>query len=158
MGAVWSNDHIDCVINGSHRVVGLADVEQPYEFVSPGEMFELTRSRNDGGMYASANAGNILGGGFKLMLAFGSPTAAYLIERKMALKNAIRQALRIERFSMTFRDPVQGRASRMEGGLLQECPDQVVTGVDFEVLFEFQLMESMNGGALFEAPLETPAP
>lgn len=152
MATAWSNDHIECIFDGSHRVVGLADVEEPYEFINPGDFFEIMRSRNDGGMYVSANAGNILGGGFKLMLMFGSPTLAWCIERRAELQNAILEGRPIRTFSMTFRDPVQGRSNRAEGGVIQDCPHQAMTGVDGEVLFEFELIQSNNAGAAFEAP------
>ena len=154
MTQIFSNAHIDCVIDG-HRVEGLADEERPFDFGDGDDRFNIVRSRNDGGMYASANAR--VGGPFTLRLAPTSPTAAWLIERNEEQKRAQREGQAIRIFEITFSDSVQGRETRMEGCLLQKCPDQVEAGITFEVMFECEIIETNNDGARFTAPLTSAA-
>ena len=158
MAQVFSNAHVDVVIDGSHRVVGFADEDRPFEFSGGEELFEISRSEVDGGLYAMSRAGSILGGQFYLRLQPNSPSAAWLIQRKHEIKRAIRQGQEIRSFEITVKDSVQGRSSTLEGCLLQQCPDQVESGQTFEVMFEAEFIESNNAGAVFRAPFDNGAP
>ena len=157
MAQIISNAHLDVVIDGSHRVLGYADEDRPFEFSGGEDLFNLQRSQSDGGLYGTANAGAILGGQFTLRLQPTSPTAQWLIARKQEMKRAIqnREAIRIH--SITLKDAVQGRSTRMEGCILQMCPDQVEANQTFEVMFECELIESNNDGATFRPPFDSGA-
>ena len=155
MAQLISNLHIDVVIDGSHRVVGLADEDRPYEFSGGEDLFNLQRSQSDGGLYGTANAGNILGGQFTMRLEPTSPTAQWLIARKQEMKRAIQNREQFRFFAITLKDEVQGRSSRMEGCILQMCPDQVEANTTFEVMFECELIESNNDGATFRPPFDS---
>ena len=155
MAQIISNAHLDIVIDGSHRVVGYADEDRPYEFGGGEDMFNLQRSQSDGGLYGTANAGNILGGPFTLRLQPTSPTAQWLIARKQELKRALQDRGDIRYHAITLKDQVQGRSTRMEGCVLQACPDQVEANQTFEVMFECELIESNNDGATFRPPFDS---
>ena len=155
MAQIISNAHLDIVIDGSHRVVGYADEDRPFEFSGGEDLFNLQRSQSDGGLYGTANAGNILGGQFTLRLQPTSPTAQWLIARKQELKRAIQNRQDIRYHAITLKDQVQGRSTRMEGCLLQTCPDQVEANQTFEVMFECELIETNNDGATFRPPFDS---
>ena len=157
MAQVYANAHIDIVIDGSHRVQGLADEERPFEFSDGSGLFDISRSQADGGLYAMANAGAILGGQFTLRVQPNSPTAQWLIERKHEIKRALQTGTAVRIFTITVKDSVQGRSTRMEGCLLDTCPDQVESGQTFEVMFECELMETNNAGANFRPPFDSGA-
>ena len=156
MAQIFSNAHLDIVIDGSHRVQGMAE-DQPYEMGDGSGLFEITRSTADGGLYAMTNAGAILGGQFTLRLQPNSPTAQWLIDRKQEMKRALQTGAEVRIFAITLTDSVQGRSTRMEGCLLDTCPDQVASGQPFEVMFECELIETNNAGATFRPPFDSGA-
>ena len=49
MTQILSNSHIDVIIDGSHRVQGIADEDRPYEFSGGDGLFNIQRSQADGG-------------------------------------------------------------------------------------------------------------
>ena len=100
------------------------------------------------------NAGAILGGTFTIRLQPNSPSAQWLVDRKMEMKRAVQLGETFRIFSITLKDSVQGRSSTMEGCLLASCPDQVESGQTFEAMFECELIESNNAGASFRAPFD----
>ena len=155
MAQIISNAHLDIVIDGTHRVVGYADEDRPFEFSGGEDLFNLQRSQSDGGLYGTANAGNIFGGQFTLRLQPTSPTADWLVARKQELKRALRDRVDIRYHAITLKDQVQGRSTRMEGCILQMCPDQVEANQTFEVMFECELIESNNAGATFRPPFDS---
>ncbi len=151
MTQILNNLHIDLIIDGAHRVQGLADDDRPYEFGDPGERFTITRSKNDGGMYGMSN--NVFGGPFTIRLSPTSPSAQWFIARNEEQKDNQLQSRPTRIFNATLSDRVQGRFSTMKGGLLNMCPDQVEPNQTFEVQFVFQLIRTNNAGARFDAPL-----
>ena len=153
MAQVISNAHIDIMIDG-HRVQGLANEDRPFEYGDGSGLFNIERSEADGGLYATTNAGAIIGGPFTLRLQPNSPTAAWLIERKMELKDAVENNKAIRIFTITLSDNHQGRKTRFEGCLLDTCPDQTEANTTFEVMFECEKIVSNNAGAQFRAPYD----
>ena len=152
MAQIFSNAHIDVVIDGSHRVTGFADEDRPYEFDDGSDRIAITRSRIDGGLYGTTNAK--LGGAFTLRLAPNSPTAQWLIDRNEEQKRAIIDRSKLRIYTVTLTDSVQGRSTTMEGGFLVTCPDQVEAGQTFEVMWEFETITTNNAGATFAPPLD----
>ena len=155
MAQIFSNAHIDVVIDGSHRVEGLADEERPYEFSDGADMYEISRSQADGGLYAQTNAGNILGGTFTLRLQPNSPSVQWLIDRKQEIKRATIDRTKHRIFEISVKDTVQGRSTVMEGCLLAQCPDQAEAATTFEVMFECEVIKTNNAGADFRPPFDS---
>ena len=151
MTQLYSNDHLDVMID-AHQVAGLADEERPYEFPDGADLFNMVRSQNDGGMYAMTNSGNILGGPFTMRLAPTSPTAQWLIQRKVEMKRALKLRMPIRIFRISFSDAVQGRRCTFEGAILQKCPDMIEPGQTFEVMFECEQIIPNVDGAVFTPP------
>lgn len=153
MAQILSNAHIDLVINRAHRIIGLADDDQPYDTDDGSDLYTMTRSKNDGGLYAQSN--NKQGGTLTIRLQPTSPSAQWLINQRQLIKRADQENLRHPIYTITLDDAVQGRHSTFEGCLLQKCPDQITPGKTFEVMFECEVIVTNNDGAAFSPPLTT---
>ena len=149
MPQIQSHLNVSVVINGRRFAGGWADEDQPVEFPSDDDLYDLSRSP-DGGLYGI----NLPTFGGEVMFRFApnSPDVQWWIQQlEMKKQNLLNQSAHIE-YSGTYADILQGRAARFEGGLLTACPPMVVPNTTFEVGVTFEQIISEVDGANFALP------
>ena len=112
-----SNAHLAITING-HRIVGLADEDQPYQFEWP-DLAEINTGA-DGGKYGRAIPD--FGCGFMVRLADTSDSLAWAIDQRAMHFNALRNGSPIPEFRATITDLAFNISGSMEGGWLANIP------------------------------------
>ena len=149
MGSILSFAHIECIING-HRVQGFSDDARPIEF-SDDDLFEKKIGK-DGGLYGTDTA--MFGGDLTFRLEPGAVSAGWFMQQR-ELKNQaeINGTARII-YAGTYRDIVQGRMARLEGGVLMKAPAMSEPGQTYEAMITFQRIITLNEGAQFAPYLE----
>ena len=147
-----SNAHRNATLNGE-PVQKLADVDRPIEYASGGDdRFNLKRGR-DGGLYGEALA--MLGGGVTYRFDPSSPNVQQLIILNDMTKLAMEEGTEIPVIEGTDDDEAHGRTTQLMGGVLQNCPDQLEPGVDFEATIVYERIIPDVEGATFMPVLES---
>ena len=149
---ILPNAHIECIING-HRITGLAEEDRPYEFAAGEDLIE-TQVGADGGVYATSKP--MFGGEFTIRLQPTSPSTQWFIRQKEAWKQSLINSTATVIYEGSYADPAQGRSARMEGGVLQKCPDINEPGQSFEVVLYFERIVVNVDGAIFLPILAQP--
>ena len=124
------------------------------EYGSGGDRFNISMGR-DGGLYGSANAK--FGDEVTYRVDPTSPTAQQMIILNEMNKVALLEGTEIPTIEGTDDDPVQGRSTQLMGGILQQCPDQIEPGVDFEFMVHYEQITPDVEGATFRPRFESAA-
>ena len=146
-----SNAHLAITING-HRIVGLADEDQPYQFEWP-DLAEISTGA-DGGKYGRAIPD--FGCGFMVRLSDTSDSLAWAIDQRAMHFNALRNGSPIPEFRATITDLAFNISGSMEGGWLANIPGwPPASGQMAELSFGFELWTPASQGGAFQRPLGT---
>ena len=130
----------------------MADVDRPIEYAGGEDRYNLRRGR-DGGLYGEALA--MFGSAVTYRLDPTSPTVQQLLILNDMQKLAQEEGTEIPVIEGTDDDEVQGRTTQLMGGVLQNCPDQLEPGVDFEATIVYEKIIADVEGATFMPLLES---
>ena len=144
-----AHSHLSIIIN-DHRMVSLADEDQPYEFEWP-DMQDI-QTGADGGKYGRAIPD--FGCGLTIRVSDVSPSLQHFIRERTAFYNALRNGSAIPTFRGTITDLAFNVSGTMEGGWLAMLPGFIpAAGQTAELMFGFELWTPNVEGGAFERPL-----